>query len=192
MYRKSPRTSHLAAPETGIGAVDPECRRPAAGRDQPRRRGTRRPTGSNAPSSLLLSYVDKLPTGSERGRIVVGGTNFRVLKVHLGGSKKHVANSEVSIPPHLMSRTSSWGACRRRRAAATTERWGRWGVECHGGGVGGARQRGWSRPAAGRRRSPAALGVDGADAGLGRCLERDRSISIQREIYLFGSDRLIS
>uniref|UniRef100_A0A0E0JF27 Phosphotransferase n=1 Tax=Oryza punctata TaxID=4537 RepID=A0A0E0JF27_ORYPU len=62
---------------------------------------------------MLLSYVDKLPTGREEGLFYgldLGGTNFRVLKVHLGGSKKHVVNSEsreVSIPPHLMSGTSS-------------------------------------------------------------------------------------
>jgi hypothetical protein len=66
---------------------------------------------------MLLSYVDKLPTGREDGLFYgldLGGTNFRVLKVHLGGSKKHVVNSEsreVSIPPHLMSGTSSVGFC---------------------------------------------------------------------------------
>ncbi|XP_006643859.1 hexokinase-8 [Oryza brachyantha] len=62
---------------------------------------------------MLLSYVDKLPTGREEGLFYgldLGGTNFRVLKVQLGGNKKHVVNSEsreVTIPPHLMSGTSS-------------------------------------------------------------------------------------
>lgn len=40
----------------------------------------------------------------------LGGTNFRVLKVHLGGNDKHVVNREsreVAIPPHLMSGSSS-------------------------------------------------------------------------------------
>jgi len=35
----------------------------------------------------------------------LGGTNFRVLRVQLGGNEKHVVNSEareVSIPPQLM------------------------------------------------------------------------------------------
>ncbi|KAL5226591.1 hypothetical protein ABZP36_014856 [Zizania latifolia] len=62
---------------------------------------------------MLLSYVDKLPTGREEGLFYgldLGGTNFRVLKVQLGGTKKHVVNCEsreVTIPPHLMSGTSS-------------------------------------------------------------------------------------
>jgi hexokinase len=42
----------------------------------------------------------------------LGGTNFRVLKVQLGGNNKHIANREsreVAIPPHLMSGSSSVG-----------------------------------------------------------------------------------
>ncbi|KAL5220634.1 hypothetical protein ABZP36_025347 [Zizania latifolia] len=62
---------------------------------------------------MLLSYVDKLPTGREEGSFYgldLGGTNFRVLKVQLGGTKKHLVHCEsreVTIPPHLMSGTSS-------------------------------------------------------------------------------------
>jgi hypothetical protein len=40
----------------------------------------------------------------------LGGTNFRVLKVELGGNEKHVVDRdsrEVGIPPHLMSGKSS-------------------------------------------------------------------------------------
>ena len=40
----------------------------------------------------------------------LGGTNFRVLRVQLGGNEKHVVNREsreVSIPPQLMSGSSS-------------------------------------------------------------------------------------
>lgn len=39
----------------------------------------------------------------------LGGTNFRVLRVHLGGKDKGVINQEfdeVSIPPHLMTGSS--------------------------------------------------------------------------------------
>lgn len=39
----------------------------------------------------------------------LGGTNFRVLRVHLGGKEKGVIGqefAEVSIPPHLMTGTS--------------------------------------------------------------------------------------
>lgn len=35
----------------------------------------------------------------------LGGTNFRVLRVQLGGKERHVVkqeSTEVSIPPHLM------------------------------------------------------------------------------------------
>ncbi|KAK6941453.1 Hexokinase, C-terminal [Dillenia turbinata] len=57
---------------------------------------------------MLISYVDNLPTGDEEGlfyALDLGGTNFRVLRVHLGGKEKRVVHQEfeeVSIPPHLM------------------------------------------------------------------------------------------
>lgn len=62
---------------------------------------------------MLLSYVDKLPTGREEGLFYgldLGGTNFRVLKVQLGGNDQRIAKREsraVAIPPHLMSGSSS-------------------------------------------------------------------------------------
>ena len=40
----------------------------------------------------------------------LGGTNFRVLRVHLAGKDERVAkreSKEVSIPPHLMSGNAS-------------------------------------------------------------------------------------
>ncbi|KAG6530400.1 hypothetical protein ZIOFF_012630 [Zingiber officinale] len=57
---------------------------------------------------MLISYVDNLPTGDEMGlfyALDLGGTNFRVLRVQLGGKEKRVVKQEfeeVSIPPHLM------------------------------------------------------------------------------------------
>ncbi|GAB2292406.1 hexokinase A [Dionaea muscipula] len=57
---------------------------------------------------MLLSFVDKLPTGDEMGlfyALDLGGTNFRVMRVKLGGKEKRVINQEtdeVSIPSHLM------------------------------------------------------------------------------------------
>ncbi|KAK4760734.1 hypothetical protein SAY87_005627 [Trapa incisa] len=66
--------------------------------------------GSNL--KMLISYVDNLPSGYEEGlfyALDLGGTNFRVLRVHLGGKEKRVAKQEfreVSIPPHLMTGTS--------------------------------------------------------------------------------------
>ncbi|KAL0410600.1 UNVERIFIED_CONTAM: Hexokinase-1 [Sesamum latifolium] len=56
---------------------------------------------------MLISYVDNLPTGDEKGlfyALDLGGTNFRVMRVQLGGKDGIVKqeSEEVSIPPHLM------------------------------------------------------------------------------------------
>ncbi|XP_027341892.1 hexokinase-1-like [Abrus precatorius] len=62
--------------------------------------------------NMLISYVDNLPTGDEEGlyyALDLGGTNFRVLRVHLGGKERGVIGQEfdeVSIPPHLMTGSS--------------------------------------------------------------------------------------
>nr|GEW04901.1 hexokinase-2, chloroplastic [Tanacetum cinerariifolium] len=61
---------------------------------------------------MILSYVDSLPTGNERGlfyALDLGGTNFRVLRTQLGGKDERVIDTEfeqVSIPQDLMSGTS--------------------------------------------------------------------------------------
>ncbi|KAG6509041.1 hypothetical protein ZIOFF_034430 [Zingiber officinale] len=58
---------------------------------------------------MLISYVDNLPTGDETGlfyALDLGGTNFRVLRVQLGGKEGRVVKQEfeeVSIPPQLMT-----------------------------------------------------------------------------------------
>ncbi|XAR67059.1 Hexokinase [Bertholletia excelsa] len=57
---------------------------------------------------MIISYVDNLPRGDENGlfyALDLGGTNFRVLRVQLGGKDDRVVKQEfeeVSIPPHLM------------------------------------------------------------------------------------------
>ncbi|GAB4852664.1 hexokinase A [Ancistrocladus abbreviatus] len=62
---------------------------------------------------MLISYVDNLPTGDEHGlfyALDLGGTNFRVLRVRLGGREQRVVKQEfeeVSIPPELMTGTSA-------------------------------------------------------------------------------------
>ncbi|OVA12485.1 Hexokinase [Macleaya cordata] len=62
---------------------------------------------------MLISYVDNLPTGDEQGlfyALDLGGTNFRVLRVQLGGKERRVIKqefTEVSIPPPLMVASSS-------------------------------------------------------------------------------------
>ncbi|EOY30639.1 Hexokinase 1 isoform 1 [Theobroma cacao] len=84
---------------------------------------------------MIISYVDNLPTGwdvsvvehchiliselfvlgikhDEKGlfyALDLGGTNFRVLRVQLGGKESRVVKQEfeeVSIPPHLMTGSS--------------------------------------------------------------------------------------
>ncbi|KAF5740854.1 hexokinase [Tripterygium wilfordii] len=61
---------------------------------------------------MILSYVDSLPSGNEKGlfyALDLGGTNFRVLRVQLGGKEERVIDVEfeqVSIPQELMFGTS--------------------------------------------------------------------------------------
>ncbi|CAL9223667.1 unnamed protein product [Arabidopsis halleri] len=58
---------------------------------------------------MLISYVDNLPSGDETGffyALDLGGTNFRVMRVLLGGKQDRVVKREFkeeSIPPHLMT-----------------------------------------------------------------------------------------
>ncbi|KAK9673611.1 hypothetical protein RND81_12G178600 [Saponaria officinalis] len=61
---------------------------------------------------MLLTFVDKLPTWSERGvyyALHLGGTNFRVLRVQLGGGRRSgILKLDVErkpIPEHLMTGT---------------------------------------------------------------------------------------
>ncbi|KAJ8644891.1 hypothetical protein MRB53_006639 [Persea americana] len=58
---------------------------------------------------MIISHVDTLPTGDEKGlfyALDLGGTNFRVLRMNLGGKEARAANKqefkEVPIPLHLM------------------------------------------------------------------------------------------
>ncbi|CAK9271543.1 unnamed protein product [Sphagnum jensenii] len=66
--------------------------------------------GSTMP--MLPTFVEKMPTGNEKGiyyAMDLGGTNFRVLRVLLGGREKRVMKQEfeeVAIPRPLMLGTS--------------------------------------------------------------------------------------
>ncbi|KAE9600147.1 putative phosphotransferase with an alcohol group as acceptor [Lupinus albus] len=66
--------------------------------------------GSGLP--MIPTYVHDLPTGNEKGlfyALDLGGTNFRVLRVQLGGKDERVIATEfeqVSIPQNLMFGTS--------------------------------------------------------------------------------------
>ncbi|GAB4856007.1 Hexokinase-3 [Ancistrocladus abbreviatus] len=61
---------------------------------------------------MLLTFVDKLPNGSEKGTyygLDLGGTNFRILRVQLGGRRSSILSCDVErkpIPQHLMTSTS--------------------------------------------------------------------------------------
>ncbi|GER39498.1 hexokinase [Striga asiatica] len=61
---------------------------------------------------MLISHVENLPTGDEKGvfyALDLGGTNFRVLRVQLGGKEGGIVHqefTEASIPPELMAGTS--------------------------------------------------------------------------------------
>nr|AHY84733.1 hexokinase [Manihot esculenta] len=60
---------------------------------------------------MLLTFVDHLPTGSEVGTyyaLDLGGTNFRVIRVQLGGRRSSILSKDVElqpIPQHLMTST---------------------------------------------------------------------------------------
>ncbi|KAK4343410.1 hypothetical protein RND71_036504 [Anisodus tanguticus] len=66
-----------------------------------------------ASSRCSFSCVDNLPTGDEQGlfyALDLGGTNFRVMRVQLGGKEKRIFKhevKEVSIPKHVMAGSSS-------------------------------------------------------------------------------------
>ncbi|KAK7406036.1 hypothetical protein VNO78_07651 [Psophocarpus tetragonolobus] len=61
---------------------------------------------------MLLSFVDNLPNGTEKGTyyaLHLGGTNFRVLRVQLSGQPSSELEHEVErlpIPQHVMTSTS--------------------------------------------------------------------------------------
>ncbi|ONK63491.1 uncharacterized protein A4U43_C07F15700 [Asparagus officinalis] len=61
---------------------------------------------------MLLTFVDRLPDGEEKGTyyaLDLGGTNFRVLRIQLGGNRSVILKHEVErqpIPENLMMGTS--------------------------------------------------------------------------------------
>ncbi|WVZ69004.1 hypothetical protein U9M48_017868 [Paspalum notatum var. saurae] len=70
-------------------------------------------SGSGSALKMLLTYVDSLPSGDEKGlfyALDLGGTNFRVLRIQLGGKEQRIIKQQsggVSIPQDLMSRGSN-------------------------------------------------------------------------------------
>ncbi|RWR76123.1 hexokinase-3-like protein [Cinnamomum micranthum f. kanehirae] len=61
---------------------------------------------------MLLTFIDNLPNGSERGNyyaLDLGGSDFRVLRIQLRGERSTITEPHVEqqpIPQHLMTSTS--------------------------------------------------------------------------------------
>ncbi len=72
-------------------------------------KGLKKSTHSSAELKCFVTYVQNLPTGNEKGRFLaldLGGTNFRVLLIHLKGEKDYEMYSEIYvIPASIMTGT---------------------------------------------------------------------------------------
>lgn len=111
------RSSNLVSVETILTNLKQDCSTPlpllhqvADAMTADMRAGLAADGGSDL--KMMLSYVDTLPTGNEKGlfyALDLGGTNFRVLRVQLGGKDQLVVDTEfekVSIPQELMVGTT--------------------------------------------------------------------------------------
>ncbi|XP_037916312.1 hexokinase type 2 isoform X1 [Hermetia illucens] len=69
-------------------------------------RGLSKETHSKADIKCFVTYVQDLPNGKERGKFLaldLGGTNFRVLLIHLKGENDFEMQSKIyAIPQHIM------------------------------------------------------------------------------------------
>lgn len=70
------------------------------------RKGLKRSTHSSAEVKCFVTYVQNLPNGTERGQFLaldLGGTNFRVLLIHLKGEDDYEFQSKIyAIPQNIM------------------------------------------------------------------------------------------
>lgn len=69
-------------------------------------KGLKKATHDSSEIKCFVTYVQNLPTGNERGKFLaldLGGTNFRVLFIHLKEEKNYEFQSEIyAFPPNLM------------------------------------------------------------------------------------------
>jgi len=74
-------------------------------------RGLSKKTNAQADIKCFVTYVQDLPNGTERGRFLaldLGGTNFRVLLIHLKGDNEFEMQSRIyAIPQHIMLGTGT-------------------------------------------------------------------------------------
>lgn len=70
------------------------------------KRGLRKETQAAADVKCYVTYVQDLPNGNERGKFLaldLGGTNFRVLLIHLKEANVfHMQSRIYAIPQHIM------------------------------------------------------------------------------------------
>lgn len=70
------------------------------------KKGLRKATQPTAETKCFVTYVQDLPNGTERGKFLaldLGGTNFRVLLIHLKGEEDYEFQSKIyAIPQTLM------------------------------------------------------------------------------------------
>lgn len=70
------------------------------------KRGLRKETHAAADVKCFVTYVQDLPNGNERGKFLaldLGGTNFRVLLIHLKEANVfHMQSRIYAIPQHIM------------------------------------------------------------------------------------------
>lgn len=66
--------------------------------EQEIQKGLKRATHKTAEIKCFVTYVQDLPNGEEQGRylaLVLGGTNFRVLQIHLNGQSDYKIKSKI-------------------------------------------------------------------------------------------------
>lgn len=70
------------------------------------KKGLKKATHSTAEVKCFVTYVQDLPDGNERGKFLaldLGGTNFRVLLIHLKGEQDYEFQSKIfAIPQSIM------------------------------------------------------------------------------------------
>lgn len=70
------------------------------------KKGLRKSSHRDAEVKCFVTYVQELPNGDERGKFLaldLGGTNFRVLLIHLKGEENYEFESKIfAIPQNIM------------------------------------------------------------------------------------------
>lgn len=68
-------------------------------------KGLKKATQGASEIKCFVTYVQNLPTGHEVGKFLaldLGGTNFRVLLIHLNGEQEYAFESEIYVIPESL------------------------------------------------------------------------------------------